>query len=274
MKFRNQLVVSACATLALLNVDSQAGPFTYNPQDLLVGFRNAAGANDFVVDIGAASLYYNAAPGTFAVGGFAGAQLTSAFGSLDGLSFSVFGDVRTTGNAAHPQNTLWLTRVWTDSVTPSDPWNRASTFSQGNPASRIDGIANGAVTYSSTIGADPNNNTATAVLIPKTWNGGGVSYTIGVGPIGNLGGTFQGSIENTTPAGFSGSGLSIRSDLYELNPGTGPGTYLGYFQLNAAGTLTFTAVPEPGAFAFIGMGFAALLILNRSGKRVHFRKSF
>jgi len=224
MKFSTKLLqASALAAAAFLTQASHAA-FTYNPQDILLGFRNA-GANDFVVDIGAASLYYHAAAGsTFTVSGFTGSQLTTAMGGLDGLSFSTFGDVRTTGDASHPQNTLWLTRAWNDAVTHSDPWNRGSQFQQANPAGKSDGIANGALTYSGGAPSDPNNNTATAVLIPKTWNSGGISYSIGVGSGGNLANTFQGSIENTTGTGFAAGGIPLRSDLYELNPGSGPGT--------------------------------------------------
>src|SRR5712671_5212038 len=113
MKIKKQLLlVLGLAGFSSLSLRSQAAPFTYNPQDLLLGFRSGSGQNDFVVDIGAASLYYNASPGgTFTVGGFTGSQLSSAFGGFGGLSFSVFGDVRTTGNSAHPQNTLWVTRA-------------------------------------------------------------------------------------------------------------------------------------------------------------------
>jgi hypothetical protein len=46
-------------------------------------------------------------------------------------------------------------------------------------------------------------------------------------------------VENTTPADFDSAGSPSRSDLYELQPGSGPGTYLGYFELGPDGAMTF-----------------------------------
>jgi hypothetical protein len=62
---------------------------------------------------------------------------------------------------------------------------------------------------------------------------------------GDLGGNFQGNVENTTPFDFdSGEPLSI-SDLYELEPvafhTSAPGTWVGYFSFTPDGNVTFTA---------------------------------
>jgi hypothetical protein len=48
-------------------------------------------------------------------------------------------------------------------------------------------------------------------------------------------------VENTTPSGFNLLGTPSRSDFYELQPGSGPVTYLGYFELGTDGSLTFYA---------------------------------
>src|SRR5262249_55377536 len=66
------------------------------------------------------------------------------------------------------------------------------------------------------------------------------SYGFVMGAGGNYGGTFQGNVENITPESpFFTS--AVRSDLYEIRPGSGPSHYLGYFQLNPEGTMSFTA---------------------------------
>ena len=98
--------------------------------------------------------------------------------------------------------------------------------------------------------------------MPDNWNSGGNSYTIGVGT-GNFG-TFQGSVENTTPGGFAASGGVLRSDLYSLTPGTGAGTYLGFFELHGNGSMSFTAVPEPSTCTLLGFG---LLVAVRRFRR-------
>ena len=244
----------------------QGAPFTYNPQDLLLGIRSAGSAYDLVVDIGPASYYYNASPGgIFNVNNYSSSQVTSVFGGLSGLSFSVFGDVRTAGNATYPLNTLWVTQARTDITTQTSPWNRQSTFSQGNPGAKIDGIANGALTFSGTIPADPGTNTASSVTIPKTWNASGIAYSVGIGS-GNLAGTFQGSIENTTPSGFESSGSPVISDLYQVKPGSGSSDFLGYFQLGTDGSLKFYSVPEP-AVATLVCGALVVLGLRRSSRQ-------
>lgn len=261
-------LLSAAAALAVAGVALSASAFTYNPEDLILGFRSAS-AYDFVVDIGPSSGFYNIPFNTnFTITAFSGAQLTSVFGSLDNLTFSVAGDVRTSGGA-NPFNTLWVTAPRVSLDTQSTPWNRAGTLSQGNTAGKIDGVANGAVAYSGTIPANSITNSATATVILDTWNvSGGTSYTIGMGPSGAWGSpaTFQGNVENTTPAGFASSGTPLRSDLYMLVPGSGESAYLGYFELGNNGTLTYTAVPEPSGLALLGGGLLLLARFRRQNQ--------
>jgi hypothetical protein len=260
---RNSFILrtSALTPFVLWTASAFAGPFVYNSRDLLLGFRNSSAATDFVVDVGPASMYYGGS-GTFTIGSFTGAQLNSVFGSMNSLSFSVFGDVRSSGDASYPLNTLWVTSPRVDPNTQNNPWNRQSQFSQGNTGSKIDGIASGALAYSGTIPAD-SNNTSSTVNVPRTWNAGGVSYTLGIGASGNFANAFQGGVENTTAADFATSGGVVRSDLYELKPGTGQGSYLGYFELSNSGTMTFTVVPEPETWTLLALASGFVLVQNR-----------
>jgi hypothetical protein len=245
----------------------EAAPFLYKGGDLLLGFRSA-GANDLIVNAGPASGFLSMGYGTtVAVGSLGSGQLQSVFGTLDGISFSAFGDIRASGGA-YPLNTLWVSkpRLALDTVTL--PWNRQSTFSQGNTAAKIDGIANGGITYSGTTAPGEANN-ASLVALPKSWNASGVSYSIGVGASGNFAGTFQGGVENTTPAGFTGTDQVLRSDLYELQPNASagtPGALVGFFELKGNGSMTFTAVPEPGIGSLLGLGAAASFAARRRSK--------
>jgi hypothetical protein len=101
------------------------------------------------------------------------------------------------------------------------------------------------------------------VTVSDTWNASGQSYSLNIGANGDFAGTFQGNIENTTPAGFLTNGAPVRSDFYQLKPGSGSGTYLGYFQLGNNGSMTFTTVPEPATWAMLACGAALFAAIRR-----------
>ena len=258
---QHALLASGLAALSLAGATLQAAPFTYNAQDLLIGFRGP-GNFDYVVDISSVS-QFGYGSGVHNITAYTGSELSTVFGGLDGISFSVFGDVRNVGGA-YAFNTLWVTAPRTDINVQSTSWNRAGQSAQGLAAGKIDGIANGALMYSSTFPSGPDN-TATAVTVTNNFNASpGISYKIGIGASGDLSGTFSGGvIENTTPAGFASLGQPIRSDLYELQPGSGQGNYLGYFQLNPDGSMLFSAVPEPSSAALMAAGFGLLTWIQR-----------
>lgn len=248
--------------------DTGAQPFAFKDRDLLLVFRKPGSAN-LEVDIGPASTYLNALPNaTINVNQYSSAQLTSAYAGLDSLSWAVLGAVRPgQGDASAPQNTLWLTRGRDDVNTPSTPWARKSNSAQSQVSSVINGIAGngsiaGAKTWSLGTPLDPLNNTSTVVIIPSSDPN---SYTALAGLLGNLGGTFgQGSVENTTPAIFSSA---TRSDLFEVQPGSGSASYKGYFEFRPDGTTIFQAVPEPSTYALALVGGALLFAGRRWTQR-------
>ena len=118
MKLSKKIILSAVAAGSLCGLAASAQTFTYNPGDLFVAFRTTTSANDLVVDIGSYSTY-QAAGGTFTISGVTGSELTSVFGSLDGLYWSVFGF--TSGN-----NNLFTTSARGDITTQTDPTPSAS----------------------------------------------------------------------------------------------------------------------------------------------------
>jgi hypothetical protein len=256
-----KLASAGLLTAALAGGSAQAANFLYNSTDLLLGFRNG-GVNDFVVDLGPITSWYAYTAlepnTTYNITAYNATQLTAVFGSLDNISFSAFADVRTTTDPNFPIQTIWTTAPRLSLSVPSDPLSRRSQFQQATTGAKIDGIAGGAVTYS----ALPDNvgvSTATVLQIPSTWNANGVSYTIGVGSSANFSGTFPAGVESTTPVGFSANGIPIVSDLFELQPGSGNGKYLGSFTLRTDGSMAFTTVPEPSALSLLGAGLGLSL---------------
>ncbi|HUL51175.1 MAG TPA: hypothetical protein VLU94_01190 [Candidatus Nitrosotalea sp.] len=225
--------------------------FQYNPRDLILGLRQSGGISELTVNVGQVSNYYALPPGTsITVTNLSTNQLTAAFPNLNNLSWSVSGAIRTNDDVSYPIQTLWISEPRTDINVQSVPWVRKSQLSQGNVAAVAYAIGEDGLLYGNSQPAGPNN-TATGVIIPS---GDPYSYGASMGPDGDFAGAFQGVAENTTPANFSTAGTPVRSDLYELKPGSGatlntPGTYLGYFDFRTNGTLTFTAaggsVPPP-----------------------------
>jgi len=124
------------------------------------------------------------------------------------------------------------------------------------------GATSGALVYGHGSPADPVLNSPTALIIPAT---DASSYTSKGGTAGTLNSTWsQGSVENTTPAGFTGTQVS---DLYQTIPTRfAPGTRLGEFDFNSDGTMTYVPIPEPGTYALIGLGGLLFLALRNRRK--------
>jgi hypothetical protein len=257
-----KLAVLTAAAGFLWSLSATAQTFNYNNGDLLLGLRTPGGNSDLIVDIGAASLYANATgPITISGNYFTSSQLTDAGLSLNNLYFSVFGDIA----PGYPgtANTLWVTDPQLSNIIEATPWTPQTSANQGNTRAQMESIAFGA-TYTSFTEAASADNTISAVIVPSSLNisgEGALSYTIGIGPNGNFNGNFgsNNDIEQDTSATFTSGTSPVRTDLFEMTPGSS-GTYLGYFELDPNGTLTFDPqpVPEPTTMAAFGMGLIGL----------------
>ena len=254
-----RIIKTAVAAAVLYGAAASAQTFTYNSGDLLAAFRKPGSSYDLIVDLGSASVYQNAAYGnSFNIAGVDSTLLTSVFGSTDGIYWSVFGFVNTSGSSLGPQRTIWVTDPRSDWVVQNDP-NSSLTFNgQGSTISKMWAIGDGAI-----------SGTAIAnqiVEVSSSLNIGGdpVSYTIGVGSLGDFRGTWAPGVENLTPSGFSSSSTPEVSDLFQQTPGTANvGGYLGDFQLNNDGTLDFVPAPEPSTWAMFGAGMLLLVSILR-----------
>jgi hypothetical protein len=252
------VLLSIAGTCALIQgAEASTTIFSDQSRDLILTFRKTGfdggtvGSVVFEVDLGQASTYYGATPGSSipvtAYNPTAQLGNTSLFDSLNDLSWSVGGCVPNTGDsgdASKPTRTLWVTDPRLDPNTPASAWVRHSGYTQGTADSHIVAILANAQTWANSAAPDSVTNTPTAVAIPA---GNGNNASGSLGALGNYLGTFQGDVENTTPSDFAFAGSPSRSDFYELQPdstGTSPaGTYLGYFELGTDGSMTFYALP-------------------------------
>lgn len=268
---KNALFRPAVLLLTLLALAPAArASNTYTTGDLLLGFELSGNANDYVVDIGPASLYINAAPGssfnvntTLGLGNLA-ADLSAVFGSgwatNTGLSLVNWGIAGATSNTATtfglPKNTLFFTVARDVPGTQTTPLAVLSNGQQTPIDSTFRSFASGFN------GSDQTANSSFATIesaaAGNSWsaenpssNAFGSGYDIEQGAAG-------------TNIGPTNSVL----DLYELQPaaGGGPGIYLGDFTLSSTGQLTFLAVPEPSSLTAL-LGGAPALALFRPRRR-------
>jgi hypothetical protein len=256
------------AGLALASLSAQAATpiFNYTDGDLILDFSHSGGANDVEIDIGSLSYWLGQSAGgsTVQVGNYS-SLLSSASLTTDSLSFAVFGN-QNAASGSVAANTDYLTGKQTGAG-PNTPPNDVTGSKQNGISTAVQGIVAGINSWSAndTVSnpGDPNN-TATSAIIPT----GGAQAIDGYT---HLGTSFSGSApsgypNNTTPSGFSTSGGSIVSDLFEFDPlGTShQSVYQGYFTLNSNGVLDFTAVPEPSTYGLLaGAGLLVVSLRNQ-----------
>ena len=246
----NKLLLSGLVTLSLAAVGAQAAILPgsdiggianvggASSGDLVLGFRNTANP-DIVFDIGQFTSYEGLAAGsTYQIGGFSTAELltvdANAF-TASGTNWTVFGGTANGNALSKPDGSLW--------VTSNGALNRSNT--QSSLSINFDNAVSGALT-TSTFGGASDANVLTS---PKLFSllSSSNSYS----------GAFGSAVESTTVG-------STSLNLWELTPGTGPGTLLGTFNLDSTGlTFTaFTAIPEPSTYAailgLVTVGFAAI----------------
>jgi hypothetical protein len=265
--------------LLLAATDSQA--ITAIAGDLILGFRASGGqgaSRNLTVNLGPASNYYSALPGSFVVTSLSPADLSAIYGagwaSRSDLSWGIVG---TTGPAAvgiAPARTLWASRAEAVPGTPSTPWIRGSTFTLQIPSNTISSLYTGApgslTNYSATA------NSASSADVDATLSGSWTlqeDFTPGVS-FRYFNPSVLGSVDDipATASVYDGVNGYAVLDLFEVQPGTAgaPGTLVGAFGLNSSGQLVFStdagvfaAIPEPGTTFTCAGAFAALLLRRR-----------
>lgn len=247
-------VMVAAAALAFGAQLCLSQPFLYQDNDLLLGFRKTGTfqANyELVINIGQGTNYTRLSAGAqVTVPHFTRSQLSDAFPNtnLNNLNWSVLGDPRVS-LSGYPASTLWLTVPRTNAAVQTLAPSRLFKSLQQQTATEIASIFAGGAAISSTIGTSNADNTATLVREPIN-NDQDLTAFMGSqqdATASTLHDTWPQNVENNTGSGFTGVS---RSDLYEVRPigaldphtglTNGPAYFVGYFELQPNGNMTFT----------------------------------
>lgn len=230
--------------------------FKYNTfGDLLLGFRKTGdnqGSYELVADLGAVTNFTALAPGTVKnidTARISPTQLSDAFSDFNNLQWSAFACFQGAGSwSGFPASTLWVTVPRPDFNTQSQPPQRDNSGPQQGARNAMLGVGNGAAAISMNL---TSNIDCTAFLVREPV-GGSQALTKFIGnqsdsTASDFGGNLGFYVENITPDPFN---TPMRSDFYQsCNIGdtdpnthttTGDAYYVGYFQLNTDGTMTFT----------------------------------
>jgi hypothetical protein len=221
-----------------------ANSFNYTNGNVLVCFRRAAtGGSDLVVNAGPISYFTNLAPNTkVTLSSYTGQQLGAV--GTNNIAWSAWAYFDSTATPASVQETIFMSEPRSDLNTQSTPYYSDRASAQTQVISKLSSIVAGAINNANF----STTNSSTAVLESDSYNlnNSALSYYVGLGSTLDFNQTFQAQPDQYTPANFVTSGTPVRADFYWLPPATGgpDGIFLGYFELNTNGVMTYTAYPS------------------------------
>ena len=276
---KHKLSLFALAVLAgVVMSATNASAASYSAGNLLLGFRNGGSENySYYVNIGAASLYEGATPGsTFNLSiGSLGTELTAAFGSSwstrTDLFWGVVGAVQV-DTAPDPAHTIYLSSA-TATAGHSTVINNSTDGLQGGWYSKI---ATTGTLYKNTNSGAAANTTALGLTKPTIglYQANSVTSSWGASTGGNN--AYAAPSSFTTGAAIEAvvGGVANQLDLYQLVASdaasagasgfSASGSHdLGTFSINSSGTVSFAAVPEPSTWALMGLGFGVVVLAVR-----------
>jgi hypothetical protein len=251
----------AMAGIALLTQPAKATTLSYSDGDILLGFHDSSKTTDYVLDLGNFSQFQGHTVGystTLSLGSV-GTDLTNIFGAGWTNSSSVYwGAVGTDSNT----DALFATRAEIYGVqSHATAWARQNDTNQSGVNTTITGMGynafdSNASTANSSVGfAQPTSmSDSWANWQPGGGNSSGISLAY-------FNPTIEGNFQHGTGNGGAyGSGSVL--NLFEMQDGSGSGSYLGSFTINDSGSVTFqvTSVPEPSTYAMVAAG--GLLVLS------------
>ena len=248
-KMLNKNKIALVALLAVSMVsDLKAGTWTnYAIGDVMLCFRKDGGANDLVVNAGPVTNLTTAVQNKrIAISQYTGSQL--ALVGTNGAIWSAFTGYDDSVSPVGDRGTLFVSKGRNFISRKTTAW---SSFPHDSQMSVIQAMLDISIGAKVCIGYN-GVNTSTAVIEPNDPDNSNPNYTSGQSYIGamgvnlNFGDRFQGIPEKTALASFTTAGAVIRSDFYRINPNdTSDGlvTFLGYFEFNTNGAMTYVAYP-------------------------------
>jgi hypothetical protein len=230
--------------------------------DVLVCFRTSSGANDMVVDAGPVATFTNAALNQRFAINYSGTQLKVVAPTTNSVIWSAFTWLDDSVTPAGIQWSLFISKargsIWTKSSAYA-PTRQIVQQSTAQQMSLISGGTTPCLTYNAL-------NTSSVVIEPDDsgnsnpqYGAYGESYVGAMydGSTYDFGGTFTGDPELTSPANLTTGGAVVRSDFYQLPPsdtGVGSARFLGYFELNTNGLMTYVAYPTTPTVTTVAAG--------------------
>jgi len=252
---RRTLVLLVIAGMAVLAPVKHAVAQTITPAfgDLILGFRATGSTGDaynLEVDLGAISNLYDAVPGAvIPLPELAIQDLVDIYGPGWASRTDLFwGAVSTTGRTSGtpdghaPKDTLWAT-----DPNGEPAWDRDSQFTQGPASANIEPMYD-AGSPGTLNGATPTTNSAEAAVLSNGATGSwGYQETK---TTGTSFGYFNPTIDSVVTMAPGGR---VLAQLYELQPGSGAGTLLGYLSLTQTGLVFEATPPTPAAFNILSI---------------------
>ena len=233
------MALLALASVALLTPAVRGATITPNMGDVILGFRatgNPGQTLNLEVDLGPVSQFYGLAPGqTVPLAGLSTADLVATYGAGWETRADLFwGAIASAGRASGYSNgvvNVPVGTLWATAPNCATAFNRGSSFAQKNASATLEAVftPGGA---GSLYGATSTANSAGAAVISASLAG---SWTLQDNKTaGTSFGYFNPTVDN-----FEGTNLVV-SQLYELQPGSGKGTFLGDLVVSGSG-LSFVA---------------------------------
>ena len=253
---KNKIVLAALLSVSTFS-NLKAGTWTnYAIGDVMLCFRKSV-ANDLVVNVGPVTNLTAAVMNKrIDINQYTGNQL--ALIGTNGVIWSAFTYFNDSVSPASAGGTLFISQGRNKVNIQTSPWGSYSHDAQLNVALYMSAIPKGAKDCISINGV----STSTAVIEPD--DGGqlnpnanyktGQSYSWALGSALDFGGTWEGSPEKAAAGNFTTAGAVIRSDFYQINPNdTSDGlvNFLGYFEFNTNGAMTYVAYPTAPTVATV-----------------------
>jgi len=251
----------ALASVALLTPGVRGATITPNMGDAILGFRATASGSqgqtaNLEVDLGPVSQFYGLTPGqTVSLSALSILDLSATYGAnWITRSDLYWGVIATAGRAVAYSNgvvNLPVGTLWASAPNCAAAWNKGSSFAQKNASAAIEAtFVAGSPLNGATSTANSGGATVISATAPGSWSAQDLKTA------GTSFGYFNPSIDN-----YEGTNVVV-SQLYELQPGSGKGTYLGDLIMNGSG-LSFraaspvSAVCKSGVVLQAGLGCTA-----------------